>query len=209
MRTIIFILIQLFLLGVNEIKADVEGAPYHYPVSITLKDSTILKGYIVWSPDWDWDPTQLDTNFQNCNFCHNLFYKYVPSPDSIIVLYKNLIKTNENFPFEGCAVTNNSIDTIQLKRILKIEIESYEEIYYSGGVFTINADQIELVKSAPNDYYMTEDFEDDLVATYFLSFNEAINKDELKKISYTNYIRRLDELREKKILIINYYYAGM
>ena len=141
------ILITQILLCISvNLFADCEGAEYYLPATVIRKDNSIIKGYIPYGYDTKiWNHWQ-DNRCQNEGCEDVVFYSSLTfNENGNLYIYKELIKVHEDFPFKGHAIPLTQIDTVHISEILKIEIGKYDPDLYSGSVFLIPDEQIELI----------------------------------------------------------------
>ncbi len=169
-------------------------------VKITLTNNQVTEGYIKWSELWLRIKNPENRQFES--FTEKFIFTMEGWDWAKTILYKQVYKLGDHLPITGLVTSYNSIDTIIVSDIRKIDIlnKYHNNLEGAGDITELNEESIELLNKEPIVWYMEEGI---VSETLFLSYNEKIIRDQLIEISEANdYWLRRKSYEEEGVLII-------
>lgn len=173
-------------------------------VEITLNSGEVLTGYVKWNEIWLNDV--LDTAVWKNRFpesllpyFRNLSYKWDLELITEIFIIKN-DSIDEFIATKAASVGN--LDFTKIKSVIEIDKES--KIYHGADeILLLTQPEIDRLKTNP---YALFFLESSFYGTYFLSYNKAITRKELSKITEENSKQLIPGLKAKGVIVYTFGY---
>ncbi len=170
-------------------------------VRITMTNNEVIEGYIKWNESW------LPESRSENNQLNSFYEKYLLAAENWnwekLTIYKDVYELKQTLKISGLITSEESITEINIKEIIGIELYKNEKnnLEGAGDITDLEEESIELLKKPPK--YMHKE-EGTVSVTYFLSYNENINKESLIEISETSdyWLKRRNYEKDKVIIII-------
>ena len=168
-------------------------------VHITLKNDKEITGFVRWNEIWIY---RMENSEELKNkFPQSLVPYYGYIKNSELLIYTQLIDVGNDSIMNFKATSESSIQKIKVSDIDTIkEIQSdSEKVYGAGDLPAFSDKELKLLKKNP---YATHSFNVNVADVFFLSYSAEIKREDLAKISKTDYYLKKKDLLEQDIVII-------
>lgn len=199
-KRILLILGLLILISLQNTFADCLACWELKYVKITLTNNQEIKGYIKWNEVW------LSSKNPEKKQFDSFHEKYIFTMENWnwekLKVYKYILELGDHLPVKGLVTSKDSIETvfiIDIKKIERIKKES-SNLQGAGDITDLDSKSIELLNKKPISWHKDQGT---VSETYFLNYNEKINKDQLIEISKaSDYWLKRKSYEDEGILII-------